>query len=172
MFRKAAWSPYVCGAIIGLLQIPAFLILGKGLGTFSSFVKISAHVLSFFGLSLEKNPYFHKYMTAPENIWQIFLVIGIIIGAYLSSKASNIRRSLPSPIWQQDFKLNDKGRYVLAFIGGFFLIFGTRLAGGATSGHSLSGIGQLSVSSFLATISMLFFALMFIFLWKFIVNRK
>lgn len=37
-------------------------------------------------------------------------------------------------------------------IGGFFVGFGTRYANGCTSGHSIMGISQLSVASFIATI--------------------
>ena len=33
-----AWSPYVAGAIIGLLQIPTFLLMDTALGASSSFV--------------------------------------------------------------------------------------------------------------------------------------
>ena len=38
-------------------------------------------------------------------------------------------------------------RYVDAFAGGFLLLFGARLAGGCTSGHIISGMTQLAVSS-------------------------
>jgi uncharacterized membrane protein YedE/YeeE len=41
-----------------------------------------------------------------------------------------------------------------AVIGGGMLIFGARLAGGCTSGHGISGMSQLSVSSFLTVASM------------------
>jgi uncharacterized protein len=38
-------------------------------------------------------------------------------------------------------------RYGASFAGGVLLLFGARLAGGCTSGHMISGISQLAVSS-------------------------
>ena len=36
-----AWSPYVAGVVIGLLQIPAFLLINTALGTSSSYVTVA-----------------------------------------------------------------------------------------------------------------------------------
>ena len=41
-----------------------------------------------------------------------------------------------------------------AITGGAMLIFGARLAGGCTSGHGISGMSQLSVSSFITVTAM------------------
>lgn len=41
------WSPYAAGILIGLLQIPAFLLVGTALGVSSSFVTVAASLLSF-----------------------------------------------------------------------------------------------------------------------------
>ena len=50
--------------------------------------------------------------------------------------------------WER-FKGNSKlKRIIWAFIGGFILIFGARMAGGCTSGHILSGGMQLAISRF------------------------
>lgn len=48
--RSRAWSPYVAAVIIGLLQIPAFLI-ETALGGSSSYVTGAAYVASLFGSS-------------------------------------------------------------------------------------------------------------------------
>lgn len=37
----------------------------------------------------------------------------------------------------------------MAFVGGFLLLFGARLAGGCTSGHIITGMTQLATASFL-----------------------
>jgi len=42
---------------------------------------------------------------------------------------------------------------VHAFLGGALLLFGSRLAGGCTSGHMMSGISQLTIGSFVFGIS-------------------
>lgn len=42
----------------------------------------------------------------------------------------------------------------VAFVGGFLVLVGARLAGGCTTGHVLSGMTQLSVSGFLFAFTM------------------
>ena len=39
-----AWSPYVAGVAIGLLQVPAFLMIETALGTSSSYVTVGATI--------------------------------------------------------------------------------------------------------------------------------
>ena len=47
LFDKA-WSPYVAGVVIGLLQIPAFLIIETALGASSSYVTVGAAIAGWF----------------------------------------------------------------------------------------------------------------------------
>ena len=42
----------------------------------------------------------------------------------------------------------------MAFIAGFMMLFGARLADGCTSGHGLSGTAQLAVGSMVAVAAM------------------
>ena len=44
-------------------------------------------------------------------------------------------------------------RYLIAFFGGFVMLFGARLAGGCTSGHMISGVSQLALSSFVFAVT-------------------
>ena len=46
-FTEKAWSPYVAGVVIGLLQIPAFLLIETALGASSSYVTIGGLVASW-----------------------------------------------------------------------------------------------------------------------------
>ncbi|MFZ0458359.1 MAG: YeeE/YedE thiosulfate transporter family protein, partial [Rhodoplanes sp.] len=45
-------------------------------------------------------------------------------------------------------------RYAVAFVAGFLMLFGARLADGCTSGHGLSGVAQLAVGSTVAVAAM------------------
>ena len=45
-------------------------------------------------------------------------------------------------------------RYAIAFIGGFVMLFGARIADGCTSGHGLSGMAQFAVGSTVAIAAM------------------
>jgi uncharacterized membrane protein YedE/YeeE len=78
------------------------------------------------------------------------VVIGIPLGALLVASLARRTTSeaVPEP-WRSRFG-NSRGlRFAAAFVGGVLLLFGARLAGGCTSGHILSGVSQLAVSSVL-----------------------
>ena len=143
-----AWSPYFAGALIGLLQIPAFMLMDKGLGASSSFVKAAGHAALMFDPTILEESYFSKYVTSSKYVWQTALVIGIALGAFLSMRLSNAKRQRISPVWREAMGVSSPlSRYALAFLGGVILLFGARLAGGCTSGHGLTGLAQLAVSS-------------------------
>jgi uncharacterized membrane protein YedE/YeeE len=80
------------------------------------------------------------------------LVLGMFAGGLVAHKATGKRQpqadkgSIPS-MWRAQFGDSQNKRYGAAFVGGFMLLFGARLAGGCTSGHMSSGISQLAVSS-------------------------
>ena len=46
MLTQKAWSPYLAGIVIGLLQIPAFLIIETALGASSSYVTVGGLIAS------------------------------------------------------------------------------------------------------------------------------
>jgi hypothetical protein len=83
------------------------------------------------------------------------MVIGIALGALVSARFAGIGRQGVSPIWKQAMRnFSLPRRRVMAFVGGFVLLFGARLAGGCTSGHGISGISQLAVGSVITVIFM------------------
>lgn len=146
--RRRAWSPYAAGAIVGLLQIPAFLLVNTALGASSSFVTLGAHVASWFDAKAIDNAYFAAHAAGGKNWWQVALVVGIALGAFLSARLSSLRRSGVAPVWRKATGISTfAARAAMAFAGGFVLLFGARIAGGCTSGHGISGIAQLAVSS-------------------------
>ena len=88
-------------------------------------------------------------------MWQVAMVGGIAIGALLSMRLSGARRQPISPIWQRALGTSSPTvRYVVAFVAGFLMLFGARIADGCTSGHGLSGLAQLSVGSTVAVAGM------------------
>jgi uncharacterized membrane protein YedE/YeeE len=153
--RERAWSPYVAGVLIGLLQIPAFLLIETALGTSSSYVTVAAHIASIFDASIGKMDYLAKHMYGAKNLWQVAMVVGIALGAFLSMKASGARRQAISPVWQRAVGLSTLGgRAPMAFVGGFVMVLGARIADGCTTGHGLSGMAQLAVGSTVAVSAM------------------
>jgi hypothetical protein len=138
--------------VVGLLQIPALLIVSSPIGVSSSYVSASGYIASLLDTDILTSDYFEKYMTTMKYVWQGSMVVGIALGALLSRRLSNARRQAFSPIWRRTLGHRSlAGRSVVAFLGGFVMLFGARWAGGCTSGHGLSGVGQLAVSSILVT---------------------
>jgi len=164
-FLKQPWPWYIAGPLIGL-TVPALLISGKKtLGISSSLRHICAACIP------AKIPFF-TYEWKKEA-WNLFFAAGIILGAVIiASFFSN-----PNPVdinpklvaelnrygltdhhslmpeqlfnWQQ--LLTVKGLFFMVF-GGFLVGFGTRYAGGCTSGHSIMGLSNLQLPSLIATI--------------------
>jgi hypothetical protein len=153
--RRKRWNPYVVGIGIGVLSWITFLTMDKALGTSSSFVHVSGLVETVAGqggkvLGPAANSYYAKEITekTPMFDWQVFLVIGVLIGALVSSRLSGDRTTECVPgLWSWRFGPSKAKRYAAAFAGGFVMLFGARMAGGCTSGHGISGGLQLALSS-------------------------
>jgi uncharacterized protein len=156
MLSQKAWSPYVAGIVIGLLQIPAFLIIETALGASSSYVTAGGLIASWIDPSVLKIDYVARHLaTTGKNWWQVALVAGVAIGAFLSMKLSGASRQAISPIWERAIgSALPAKRYALAFTGGFIMLLGARIADGCTSGHGLSGMAQLAVGSTVAVTAM------------------
>ena len=159
------WPWYVAGPVIGL-TVPLLLILGnKNFGISSSLRHLCAICIP------AKIPFF-QYDWKKES-WNLFFVAGIVIGGaiawfYLSSGApvqidpalraelsaygiSDYEKLYPQDVFNFNSLLSVKG-FILIVAGGFFVGFGTRYAGGCTSGHSITGISMLQWPSVVATI--------------------
>jgi uncharacterized membrane protein YedE/YeeE len=150
-----AWSPYVAGVVIGLLQIPTFLLMNTALGASSSYVTVGAHIASFFDGRVGEIKYLASHLWGAKNWWQVAVVVGIAAGAFISMKLSGARRQAISPVWARATGTSTlMTRAPLAFVAGFIMLFGARIAGGCTSGHGISGMAQLSVGSTLAVAAM------------------
>ena len=129
-----AWSPVLAGVIIGLLQLPLNGLFGRMIGTSMSYVALLSQVYQGHAeLQANKN-----------NLWQVFMVTGSIVGSYLSSFLytgspnvfdSSIQGASP----------------LLAFVGGILLLLGAKIMRACTSGHGLSGMALLCIPSIVAT---------------------
>lgn len=145
------WSPYAAGVLIGLLQIPALLLAGTVLGVSSSFVTVAASLLSFVDSSALTIPYFKSHVSSAKDWWQVALMAGIVLGAFLSTRLAGTRRPAMSGFWPRVAGIHSFGqRFALGFAGGIVLLLGARIANGCTTGHGLSGLAQLAISSFIA----------------------
>jgi len=93
-----------------------------------------------------QNSYFEKIQQS-GNWGLIFLTGAFISGLLLSLIRKDFKIILIHENWRKYRGDSGLQRIIWAFVGGFFLIFGARMASGCTSGHILSGGMQLAVSS-------------------------
>lgn len=152
------WSPYVAGALVGVLALASAVATTKLLGK-TSFLGASTTFVRAAGMverqvapeHVKANAYFEKEKVKVD--WQFMVVIGIFAGALagaLSDRSFKLE-SVP-PAWAERFGPGIGYRAAGAVAGGAIAMFGARLADGCPSGHGLSGLMQLSVSGFAALV--------------------
>lgn len=92
-----------------------------------------------------------KAVANPLNYGFIF-VLAMAVGAFISTRLRGgldaAERQMPA-LWRANFGDAVWKRYAVAFLGGFVVLYGARLAGGCTSGHMMSGMMQTSLSGYL-----------------------
>jgi uncharacterized membrane protein YedE/YeeE len=159
------WPWYVAGPLIGL-TVPVLLLVGnKSFGISSSLRHVCA-------MCVPANIPFFTYNWKKE-MWNIVFVVGVLLGGFVATTffsnpdvivvAESTQRDLaalgitdyskllPIEIFSWDNLLTGKG-LLFFVIGGFLVGFGTRYAGGCTSGHAIMGISSLQWPSLVATI--------------------
>jgi uncharacterized membrane protein YedE/YeeE len=93
-----------------------------------------------------QNSYFQ--MIEESGNWElIFLAGAFLAGLIISLVKKEFKFTLIHSNWEKYKGPSAAKRIVGAFVGGFILIIGARMAGGCTSGHILSGGMQLAISS-------------------------
>jgi uncharacterized protein len=146
------WSPYAAGAAIGVLSWLTFLISKKLLGCSTSFATTGAMLRRLVqGRTVDEQAYYKTIATRVD--WQWMLVLGVAAGAFLSAQLSGTFRWQWVPAsWAAAFGSAPLPRTLVAAVGGVIMGFGSRWAGGCTSGHGISGTLQLAVSSWISAI--------------------
>jgi uncharacterized membrane protein YedE/YeeE len=163
-FIKQPWPWYVAGPLIGLV-VPLLLILGnKSFGISSTLRHICA--ACFPG-----NIPFFKYNWKRES-WNLVFVAGVLAGGVIVAVWLNNPRPVeinpklvdelhrygindyhsmvPADLFNWPALLTVRG-VILIIASGFLVGFGTRYAGGCTSGHSIMGLSNLQWPSLVAT---------------------
>ena len=153
------------GVRLGLVFFAAVLLV-KPIGVSTQFVILDAIIADAVNPGLitatdvgftSTNAYLAKSGGAyaknamnPLNYSFVF-VLAMALGAFASAWArggvGRAERRLPA-IWYANYGDTPWKRYGMAFLGGFIVLYGARLAGGCTSGHMMSGMMQTAVSGY------------------------
>lgn len=144
-----SWPPYVVGALLGMLSWFAFATVDRGLGVTSFFEQVAAFALSpLLEDGARHAGYYADPQRGPKLDWEWTLVVGVLVGAWVSARWSGDRTKEAVPaLWRDRFGASAPLRFAAAFVGGAVMMFGARMAQGCTSGHAITGALQLAVSS-------------------------
>jgi uncharacterized membrane protein YedE/YeeE len=157
------WPWYVSGPAIALI-LSILLFSGKTFG----FSANLSNICSMLGMGKQAS-YFN--FDWKKQRWNLWFLLGSIIGGYIAAHFLSSPHPLdlsaatiedlkklkipfdgnlePGSIFNWDYLFT--GRGLLLFLGGGFLIgFGTRYAGGCTSGHAITGLSELQLPSLIA----------------------
>lgn len=138
--KLPSWA--VLGIIFGVVSAASILLWGPiGVsGTYPRLIAaLSRQLVPDYATA---NPYLAKMPQFFTS--ETMLVIGLLIGGFVASRIA--KDAKPALEMVHSGETTPMARYRDAFIGGFLIIVGARIAGGCTSGHIISGITQLSVS--------------------------
>ncbi|MDH3269806.1 MAG: YeeE/YedE family protein [Gemmatimonadota bacterium] len=162
------WPWYVAGPIIGLAVPLVYLYAGRKWGISSTFRDVCA-------ATLPRDLDYFRYSWRAQGGWRLTMALGLIFGGFVAGvtrstdvAVSEATRADLTALGITDFTglvpaelfawsaLGTVPGIVLIVGGGFLVGFGTRYANGCTSGHAISGLSALRVTSFVAVLG--FFA--------------
>ncbi|KAK5061258.1 hypothetical protein LTR84_007800 [Exophiala bonariae] len=129
--RQHWLNPIAGGLLIGIAQATSVLFTRKTLGVSSAYADIGAYIWSFLN------------GTAGPGLSNIIFASGVVTGSKIMSQYIPTASESGSPV-----------SLPAAIVGGFVMVFGARMAGGCTSGHGISGMATMSLSSFVTVASM------------------
>jgi uncharacterized membrane protein YedE/YeeE len=136
----------VAGAGIAAITLCLLFVANRRLGISTGFEDVCSFVFA--------SPYFRRSAVRSGRRWRVPFVVGLLFGGFLSAVMSGGW----APIWDlgmldQVLALGPAGKLAWMFVGGLFIGFGTRLAGGCTSGHGIFGLSNFELPSLVATVS-------------------
>ncbi len=150
LLKQKEWSPYLAGALLGLVYVASIALTGIIPGGSGTFENLGGLVAGVFLPSLANNTYF-KFVMPPGISWEVILALGVFFGSFVSAKLSGDFKleAVPDEQWRRVFGPSIRKRWLIAFLGGIILEIGAGIAGGCTSGLAIGGGMFLAPAAFL-----------------------
>ena len=137
---------WLAGASIGAITLLLLWVTNQRLGISTGFENLCALAV--------RVPYFRRSEIAHSQGWRLPFLAGLVLGGVLSAVAGGGWRPFwAMGIFDTTFGWGPAGKLAWVFGGGLFIGFGTRLAGGCTSGHGIFGISHLERASIESTLA-------------------
>jgi hypothetical protein len=133
----------ITGVGIAILNGIVFLkvVSNRPIGASTSYPYLSDYITNF-----TQNFYFDK-IKVPGH-WELIFLTGAFLASFiLALIKKEFKLKAVYSRWEKAKGPSVSKRLIWAFLAGFLLLFGARMAGGCTSGHIISGGMQLAVSS-------------------------
>jgi uncharacterized membrane protein YedE/YeeE len=136
----------IAGAGIAAVTLALAWLASRRLGVSTGFEDVCSLVFA--------RPYFRRRAVQEGRHWRLPLLGGLVLGGFLSATLGGGW----APTWSLGMLdgalgLGPAGKLAWMFAGGLFIGFGTRLAGGCTSGHGIFGLSNLEWPSLWTTVS-------------------
>ena len=149
-FSKELWSPYVAGALLGVVGVLAVALGNSLLGASGGFENLAGMIGQAVAPNVFDNLYFN-FVMPPGITWQVVLLVGVFFGGLLGALTSKTLKWqwIPEKQWAAIFGSQRWKRWVLAFVGAIVLEYGAGIAGGCTSGLAIAGGMLLAPAAFL-----------------------
>ena len=160
------WPWYISGLLIGMTML-MLVYFGKSFGVSSNLRSLCA--IAGAGKSV---PFFNFDWKAQR--WNLVVILGGMIGGFIAvhymSDSSNVTLNPQTVVQLQELNIDapngkmlpdalfgsevfsDPVTIIILVIGGVLIGFGSRYAGGCTSGHAISGLSNLQLPSLKAVI--------------------
>jgi len=168
--RAPTWNAHVAGAGLGLTVAASEALFGRPLAASGAFDKLAAYL----GRALFPASPYYRYVMRPEVGWQVWVVLGVLGGAFTSAMLAGVahRRWLPDTGWTERFGARRGVRLLVVFLGAMLVQIGADVAGGCTSGLAISGGAVLSPAAFTFMAGMFASGIPAAWLWYGLRERK
>jgi uncharacterized membrane protein YedE/YeeE len=134
------------GAGIAAVTLLLLYLGNRRLGISTGFDDVCSFVLA--------HPYFRRGSVRSGRLWRLPFLAGLVIGGFLSAAlGGGWHPTWALGMFDEAIGFGPAGKLAWMFAGGLFIGFGTRLAGGCTSGHGIFGMSNLEMPSLVSTLS-------------------
>lgn len=134
------------GASIAAITLTLLFVANRRLGISTGLEDVCSFVLPV--------PYFARDAVRSARKWRLPFIAGLVLGGFLSAiLAGGFTPTWNLGLFDEVIGFGPAGKLAWMFVGGLFIGFGTRLAGGCTSGHGIFGLANFELPSLISTLS-------------------